>query len=136
MTDPVTVTTAKAGLAGWLSGLAAISVLGIPAGAFIAALVASALNNTAEVVPGRSVPQRLGRVLFDALAGGWLAMLVIKLPAFKGYGVAEVGATIAAALLTLCVPWLRENSKNMASEAWGVVRSWFTRKIGGPDDRP
>lgn len=134
MIDPVT-STAKAGVLGWLSGLATISVLGIPAGAFVAALVAAALNNTAEIVPGRSIPQRLGRVLFDALVGGWLAMLVIKLPAFRGYGVAEVGATIAAALLTLCVPWLRDNAKQMASDAWGVMRDWMRRKFGGSNDR-
>lgn len=132
----MTATAAKAGILGWLSGLATISILGIPAGAFIAALVASALNNTAEVVPGRSIPQRLGRVLFDALIGGWLAMAVIKLPFFRGYGVVELGATIAAALLTLCVPWIRENAKGMASDGWGIVRDWLRRKFGGTNDRP
>ena len=131
MSDPMTVSAAKAGVLGWLSGIATISVLGIPAGAFVAALVASALNNTAEIVPGTRIAQRLGRVVFDALVGGWLAMLVIKLPAFKGYGVAELGATIAASLLTLCVPWIRENAKGMASDAWRYVRN---RWLGGKDD--
>lgn len=135
MTDPMTATTtAKAGIAGWMSGLAAISVLGIPAGAFIAALVASALNNTAEVVPGRSIPQRLMRVLFDALVGGWIAMALIRLPAFRGYGVQELGATIAAPLVTLLVPavgaWLKENGKQMANDLWGIVKDWLSRWFG------
>lgn len=134
MTDPVTVTTAKAGLVGWLSGLAAISVLGIPASGFLASLVASALNNTAEVVPGRSIPSRLMRVLLHALMGGWIGMALILLPAFKGAGVKELGITIAAPLVTLLIPvagaWLKENGKRMADDVWGIFKDWLARWFG------
>lgn len=128
-------TRVDAGFSGWVSGVALVPILGIPAGAFIAALVASALNNTNEEIAGRAVPGRLKVVLFDALVGGWIAMGLVKLPAFKDYGVAELGVTIAAALVTLCVPsvreWLRDNWKVMAGETWGIFRDWLKSRFGG-----
>ena len=124
---------ATAGLSGWIAGMATASVLGIPAGALVAALVAAALNNTADQAdPGRSIPARLGAVLFDALIGGWLAMLLIRLPAFRGYGVEELGVTVAAALLTLCVPWVRVHAPATAGQVRDIAVDWLRRKFGGP----
>lgn len=125
----------EAGFSGLISGAALVPIMGIPAGAFITALVASALNNTNEEIAGRAVPGRLKLVLFDALIGGWVAMGLVKLPAFKDYGVAELGITIASALVTLMVPpvreWLKENWKKMAGETWGIFRDWLKSRFGG-----
>lgn len=124
----MTVSATKAGLWGWFSGMATVPILGIPAGALVAALVAAALNNTGDrAVPGRSVPRLLQTVVFHAFIGGWVAMAALKLSIFRGHGVQELGATITAALVTLCVPWIRENAPTMAREAW----QWLLSRFGG-----
>ena len=105
----MTVSKAAAAPAGWLAGLATAPILGIPGGALVAALFAAALNNTQDpATPDKGIAGRLMRTLADAMIGGWLAMLLMNLPAFDRYEVEKIGAPVAAALLTLCVPWFRK----------------------------
>lgn len=107
--EPVTAAKAAAVPVGWLAGIASFPILGINGSALVAALFAAALNNTDDpATADRNIPARLTRTLADAMIGGWLAMLVINLPAFGGYEFHKVGAPVVAALMTLCVPWFRK----------------------------
>lgn len=132
----MTASAVKSGIAAWLPGMATVTVLGIPAGAFITALVASALSNTGDkAVPRRSVPSLLRTVLFHACIGGWGAVVLLHIGLFRGDTVAKIGTTVTAAVIALLIPpvrdWFKENGKAAAMDVWEIIKDWLRRMTGG-----
>ena len=141
MTRVDVVTTVGAGMVGGQVGIQVTQamgypVFGIPLGALMTALVVAAIDTPQEVTPGRRIPAVLASVLLRAITGGGIATLVVKHPAFSGYGVREVGVTLLAALITLIVPWLRSKAPAIGEAAVksaikGIsdgIKAWIPRK--------
>jgi hypothetical protein len=106
-------------------------IAGMPAGGVLFALLMAGLNNMDKAPPGRAMRKHALYVLFEALCGCLVALALIKLPVFRGYGIAELGFSAAAPLATLGIPWARENAKATAGKVLEMGLDWLRRKLGG-----
>lgn len=86
----------------------------MPAGGVMFALLMAWLNNMDKAPAGRPLHKHTLHVLYQALCGCLAALALIKLPFFKGYGVAELGFTAAAPLATLAIPYMWDKARAVA----------------------
>ncbi len=131
MTEPATPTAAPVAWA-WISSLMGWQIAGMPAGGVLFALLMAWLNNMDRAPPGRSTRKHAAYILFEALCGCLVALALIKLPMFKGYGVADLGFSAAAPLATLGIPWARDNAKALLSKWADTALEAFRAKLGLP----
>ncbi|MGO1073593.1 hypothetical protein [Lysobacter sp. CA199] len=119
MSDPSTQTAAAlasqvAAASGAATG-ATLLVLGIPLEALLAALIGAALSYVARPAVSHSkIPVRLLGIVSDALIGGWLFVIVVKLTPLHRFGVDDIPIEAGAGLLALL---------------WRVLRVWLPAKL-------
>lgn len=129
VTEPATPTAAPVVWA-WLTSLMGWQIAGMPAGGVLFALLMAWLNGMDKATPGQPWHKHARSVLFQALCGCLVALALIKLPFFKGYGVAELGFSAAAPLVTLAIPWVRNKAEATASKVLELGLDWLRRKLG------
>lgn len=110
MTEPASPIAAPVAFA-WLASLAGLQIGPMPAGGVLFSVLMAWLNNMDKAPPGRTAGKHALYVLYQALCGCLAALALLKLPFFKGYGVADLGFSAAAPLATLGIPWVWENGK-------------------------
>lgn len=94
---------------------ATLLVLGIPLEALLAALIGAALSYVARPAVSHSkIPVRLLGIVSDALIGGWLFVIVVKLTPLHRFGVDNIPIEAGAGLLALL---------------WRVLRVWLPAKL-------
>lgn len=119
MSDPSTQTAAAlvsqvAAASGAATG-ATLLVLGIPLEALLAALIGAALSYVARPAVSHSkIPIRLLGIVSDALIGGWLFVILVKLTPLHRFGVGDIPIEAGAGLLALL---------------WRVLRVWLPAKL-------
>lgn len=119
MSGPSTQTAAalvsQAAAATGAATSATLLVLGIPLEALLAALIGAALSYVARPAVSHSkVPMRLLGIVSDALIGGWLFVILVKLTPLHRFGLAEIPIEAGAGLLALL---------------WRVLRVWLPAKL-------
>lgn len=130
MTEPATPTAAPVVWA-WITSLMGWQIGSMPIGGVTFALIMAWLNNMDKAPAGRPLRKHAAYVLFEALCGCLVALALIKLPFFKGYGVAELGFSAAAPLVTLGIPWARENFKALLSRSADIALEALRNRLGG-----
>ncbi|MEI2453841.1 hypothetical protein [Lysobacter firmicutimachus] len=110
---------------------ATLLVLGIPLEALLAALIGAALSYVARPAVSHSkIPVRLLGIVSDALIGGWLFVIVVKLTPLHRFGVAEIPIEAGAGLLALLWRVLRVWLPAKLDRAFDAVLAFWTRDRG------
>lgn len=118
-----------------------IAVLGIPLGVLAAALAGSSISQLRRpAAPERRLAGAALATIADGFVGGWLAMLLLGIPATAVHIGDVVRPEVIGAVCALLVQFLRENALRYWEQIWGVVveavRSWFVRRGGAAPPRP
>lgn len=105
-----------------------VVVFGIP----LSVLAASLAGRTARYLgepsqPDAKIPATVFGIVADGFIGGWLAMVVVGLPATREH-LGSVAPEVVGALLALTVQYLRDNAPRWGEQLFQTVVSWWTRK--------
>ena len=113
-------------------GVWAIQVLGITLSVLMASLAGSALRHLREPASpdGKLVGKAIG-TLADGFIGGWLAMLVVGLPATAAHLGSAIPAEVFGAICALLVQFLRDHAKGYFDRIFETFLSLFARSRAG-----
>lgn len=111
-----------------------IAVLGIPLAVLAASLGGAAVRQLREPSqPDQKIPARVVGIVTDGFIGGWIAMLLIGLPATAGYIGVSLRPEVVGAVCALLVQFARDYGKSYFDQVFTAIVSWFTRKRAGGD---
>lgn len=112
----------------------AIVVLGIPLGVLAAALAASAIRHLRKpAAPDRRLVSEVISTIADGFIGGWMAMLLIGLPATREHIGQAVLPEVIGAACALLVQFVRDYGKGYWDRLYDALLSRFFGggRIGG-----
>lgn len=114
---------------------ATLLVLGIPLEALLAALIGAALSYVARPAVSHSkIPVRLLGIVSDALIGGWLFVILVKLTPLHRFGVGDIPIEAGAGLLALLWRVLRVWLPAKLDQAFDAVLAFWTQGRGQDGD--
>lgn len=109
---------------------------GIPAGVFTSAVFCALINNIdSQVESDKDIIRRGASLMRDALFGGWITVFVVlhprTAPEFQ-----QIGGPIIAGLLTLWMPWLRQEGPRIVMKVVDILLNVLAKFLAARTSTP